>query len=145
MAIQRQIRRSRSSLEGPDTPKVKTLIHVAHSPNPIGCKEVKGFLFRVGRAEFVMFVHPETCLPIVLEAAPWKSLMDRFYLRLEIDLKRIECWDLFCRQTANMIFARTRDRSAIGVMVDFVKMTQAGTAYMVCPSSPEMVNLLWRC
>ncbi len=74
----------------------------------------------------MIFVNPETFLPIVLEASPWRSLISRFYLRLESDLNQLECLDLFRTQNADARFVRTRDRSTIGVMVDFVKMIQFG-------------------
>lgn len=81
--------------------------------------------FRLGRGEFVLFLSPGTCVPLVIKAAPYRDLPMRFHLQLLEYLQWLGWADapriLGPQLAVGVQYARTQDRSALGVIVEFVK------------------------
>ncbi len=89
--------------------------------------------FRLGHSSFVMFVNPETCLPVVMKAVPYRDLVVRLQVHLPVYLQTIgwaDAQSTLASQFAEGIeYFRTQDRSTLGVIVDFIKQLKAEHEY----------------
>jgi hypothetical protein len=96
----------------------------AHPLNEWYCND-----FKFARTDLVIFVNPATFLPLVLKAAPYRTLVERFREELPFYLKRLGHSNPPLNFGDEVQFTRTNDRSTIGIMVDFVKMLQFEDGY----------------
>ncbi len=77
--------------------------------------------FKFERTDLAIFVNPATFLPLVLKAAPYRTLVDRFREELPQYLKRLGYPELALNIGNEVQFTKTNDRSTIGVMTQFLK------------------------
>lgn len=77
--------------------------------------------FRFGRTDLAIFVNPETCISLVLKAAPHKDLVERFLDQVPSYLVELGVSTFTGSPECEVQFAKTEDRSVNGIMVQFIK------------------------
>ena len=77
--------------------------------------------FRFSRMDLALFVNSETYLPLVLKAAPYNNLIERFLPDLQAYLKELGYQNLIQNWDSNVVLTKTHDRSTLGVMTQFIK------------------------
>lgn len=81
--------------------------------------------FKFSKIDFVIFVNPETYLPLVLRATPYRDLVVRFSIELSAYLKKIGYSALASSEDSKATFAKAQDRVTLGIMTQFIKDLQA--------------------
>jgi hypothetical protein len=81
--------------------------------------------FRFGRTDLAIFVNPDTCISLVLKAAPYKDLVERFLDQVPSYLVELGISNFIGGPECEVQFARTADRSVNGIMVQFIKELEA--------------------
>lgn len=81
--------------------------------------------FRLGQSQLVLFTNPETCLSVVMKAAPYGTLADRFREYLPRYLHKLGWADaketLAPHLAEETRFLKAQDRSTTGIMTQLVK------------------------
>ncbi len=77
--------------------------------------------FRFGRTDLALFLNPETCISLVLKAAPYKDLVERFLDEVPGYLVELGVSGFAGSPESEVQFAKTEDKSVIGIMVQFIK------------------------
>ncbi len=81
--------------------------------------------FSLGRSQLVLFVNPETCLSVVMKAAPYGTLADRFREYLPRYLHKLGWAEaketLIPRLAEGTRYFKAQNRSTSGIMTQLVK------------------------
>lgn len=81
--------------------------------------------FRFGRTDLAIFVNPETCISLVLRAAPYRDLVERFLDQVPNYLVELGVSSFTGSSESEVQFSKTDDRSVNGIMVQFIKELEA--------------------
>jgi hypothetical protein len=101
-------------------------------------------LLHVGRTQLVLAVSEQTYLPVVIDAAPARTLVARFRVAaadamraLDLPAAAIAAEE---HEMENVVFARTANRRVVGTMVDLAKLLE--WTWNQHPSPPQMTRYL---
>jgi hypothetical protein len=76
--------------------------------------------FRFENSNLILFMNSQTYLPIVLKAAPYRDVVQRFEKELETFLAGLGFEAQMRNFPSEIVFSKTQDRSVLGVMNRFI-------------------------